>query len=94
MDMRHRRTQSFKRAFESLPPEAKAQAVKAFRLFKDDPHHPSLHIERVQGYPGVWAGRVSDRIRWTFHFEADEDTGEPICVHRVIGDHDAVYRAP
>jgi hypothetical protein len=92
--MQHRRTEFFKRAFKALTPEAKTQAIKAFRLFKADPHHPSLRIERVQGYPGVWAGRVNERIRWTFHFEEDEETGEPICVHRVIGDHDSVYRSP
>jgi hypothetical protein len=56
--------------------------------------HPSLSIERVDGYPGVWAGQICQKYRWTFHFQQDPNTGERICVHRVIGAHDTVYRNP
>jgi hypothetical protein len=44
--------------------------------------------------PGVWTGRISQKYRWTFHFEADAETGERICVHRMIGGHEEVYRKP
>ena len=55
---------------------------------------PSLSIERIEGYPGLWSGRISRKYRWTFHFEEDSETGERICVHRVIGVHEDVTRKP
>jgi len=92
--MKHRRTHRFVRAFQALPADVKAQAKKAFLLFQEDMSHPSLSIERIEGYPGVWSGRISRKYRWTFHFEADPETGERICVHRVIGPHEDVYHKP
>ena len=92
--MKHRRTPHFVKAFQALPAEVKVQARKAFLLFQKDMSHPSLSIERIEGYPGVWSGRISRKYRWTFHFEEDSETGERICVHRVIGAHEDVYRKP
>lgn len=92
--MKHRRTPRFVRAFRRLPPEIQDQARKALLLFSEDPSHPGLSIERIEGYPGVWSGRISQTVRWTFHFEEDPGTGERICVHRVIGAHEDVYRQP
>jgi hypothetical protein len=92
--MKHRRTARFVNAFESLPNGVKEQARKAFLLFQENPSHPSLSIERIEGYPGVWSGWISQKYRWTYHFEADPETGARICVHRVIGEHEAVYRKP
>lgn len=92
--MKHRRTLRFVKAFASLPSEIKEQARKAFLLFQENPSHPSLSIERIEGYPGVWSGRITQKYRWTFHFEEDSQTGERICLHRIIGPHDEVYRKP
>jgi hypothetical protein len=82
------------KAFKALPAATREQARKAFLLFQENPSHPSLNIERIEGYPGVWSGRISQKYRWTFHFEADPESGERICVHRVIGEHEEVYRKP
>jgi mRNA-degrading endonuclease RelE of RelBE toxin-antitoxin system len=92
--LKHRRTPRFTKAFAELPPDAKEQARKAFLLFQDNLSHPSLNIERIEGYPGVWSGRISQKYRWTFHFEEDLDTGDRICVHRMTGGHEEVYRKP
>lgn len=92
--MRHVKTRRFIKAFETLPPQVKAQARKAFALFCQDMSHPGLSIERIAGYPGVWSGRISQKYRWTFHFEEYAETGERVCVHRVIGAHEDVYRKP
>lgn len=92
--MKHRRAARFVKAFQALPPAVQEQARKAFLLFQKDMAHPSLNVERIEGYPGVWSGRISQNYRWTFHFEADPQTGERICVHRVIGGHEEVYRKP
>jgi hypothetical protein len=91
--MKHRRTPRFVKAFAALPPEVKEQARQAFWLFEQNMSHPSLAIERIEGYPGLWSGRISQKYRWTFHFEESE-SGERICVHRVIGELEAVYRKP
>ncbi|MCX6036211.1 MAG: hypothetical protein NTV38_14775 [Chloroflexi bacterium] len=92
--MRHIKTRRFIRAFEALPVQIQEQARKAFALFCEDQSHPGLNIERIEGYPGIWSGRISQKYSWTFHFEADPATGERICVLRVIGAHDEVYRNP
>jgi mRNA-degrading endonuclease RelE of RelBE toxin-antitoxin system len=91
--MKHRRTPRFVKAFQNLPPDVKEQARKAFLLFQQNMSHPGLAIERIEGYPGVWSGRISQKYRWTFHFE-EAETGERICVHRVIVEHEIVYRKP
>ena len=92
--MKHRRTPRLVRAFQALPSEVRAQARRAFLLFQEDLSHPGLSIERIEGYPGVWSGRIGRKYRWTFHFEADPETGERISVHRVIGGHEDVCRKP
>jgi hypothetical protein len=89
--MRHIKTNRFIKSFESLPEPIKEQAREAFGLFCQNMSHPSLNIERVEGYPGVWSGRITYKYRWTFHFEADPHTGDRICIHRVIGAYDEVY---
>ncbi len=92
--MRHIKTRRFTEAFNALPPHIQEQARKAFALFVTNPSHPSLNIERIESYPGVWSGRITQKVRWTFHYEQDAQTGERVCVHRVIGSHETVYRKP
>ena len=81
-------------AYQALPPEIQEQAKRAFRLFQENMSYPGLSIERLEGYPGVWSGRITRKYRWTFHFEEDPESGERICVHRYIGAHEDVYRKP
>ena len=92
--MKHRRTPRFVAAYQALPPEIQEQAKRAFRLFQDNMSHPGLSIERLEGYPVVWSGRIKRKYRWTFHFEDAPETGERICDHRFIGGHEDVYRKP
>ena len=47
---------SFWRAYQSLPPEAKAQARKVYRLWLRNPRHPSLRFEPEGNY---WSIRVA-----------------------------------
>lgn len=92
--MHHIKTRCFIRSFETLPERIKEKARKAFGLFCEDISLPNLNIERIEGYPGVWSGRISKKYRWTFHFESDPQSGERICVHRVIGAHEDLYKNP
>ncbi len=86
--MKYRRLAAFRRAFEQLPPEIQVKAGKAFLLFRENPRHPSLHVKRVRGLPGVWEGRVDIQYRFTFHYEDDT------VVFRNIGPHDILDTAP
>lgn len=53
--MQHRKTNSFRKAFEALPLETRQLADKSFQLLKANPKHPSLHFKRV---PAGWSARV------------------------------------
>ena len=86
--MKHRKLQSFQEDFDRLPEEIKRKAEKAFRLFKDNPSHPSLQIEQLEGTKGIWHGWIDYHYRWTFCYESDHKTRQTICVHRRIGKHD------
>ncbi len=86
--MKYARTERFKKAAAKLPRETQAKAAKAFKLFKDNPRHPSLGVKRVQGMPEVWEGRIDLNYRFTFHYEGD------VCVFRNIGPHEIVEREP
>jgi hypothetical protein len=42
-----RRSKQFRELFSKLPKEAKDQAYAAYRLFVNDPRHPSLHFKKL-----------------------------------------------
>lgn len=54
---------SFWKRFRSLPDSVQAQARRAYRLFQANPHHPSLHFEKLRGYPNYWSVRVTLNYR-------------------------------
>lgn len=93
--MRHIKTRRFDEAFKDLPSDIQDIARKKFKLFCENMSHPSLQIEKIEGYRDVWSGRITrNKYRWTFHFEKDPETGKHKCIHRVIGLHEDVYRKP
>lgn len=60
------RTTRFKRAAKKLTSQDRDRLAKALLLFEADPSHPSLGIKRVQGTKGIWEGRATDAVRFTF----------------------------
>lgn len=44
--------------FRSLPEEVRAQARKNYRLWKENPYHPSLHFKRVHAYEPLYSVRI------------------------------------
>lgn len=90
--MKYRRLNSFKRDFDELPLEIQALVREKFRLFQNDPGHPSLRIKKMKGHESVWEGHITVGYVFTFHYETDE-SGEPVVVFRRIGSH-AIYRKP
>jgi hypothetical protein len=56
-------TRRFWDLFYSLPRDVQKLAVKNYRLWQSDPHHPSLHFRRLQGSPDRFSVRVGDHYR-------------------------------
>lgn len=40
-------SQRFRRTYKDLPPDIRKEAREAYRLFKNDPQHPSLNFEEI-----------------------------------------------
>ena len=58
--MRHFTSPSFWECYEKLPKHIQRLADKNFELLKEDTHHPSLNLKKVDRY---WAVRVGNRYR-------------------------------
>ena len=51
-------TEDFLACFGRLPDAVKAQARKAYRLWRENPSHPSLHYKRIHGHDSLYAVRI------------------------------------
>jgi len=56
-----RRDKRFKKLFSELPAQVQALAVKNYRLWRDNPWHPSLNFEELA--PGRWSARIGRDFR-------------------------------
>ncbi len=56
-------TRRFWDLFNGLPPEIQKLAIKNYKLWRRDPHHPSLRFRRLQGSGDRFTVRVGDRYR-------------------------------
>ncbi len=54
-------TPNFWEAYAALSPEMKEQARKAYRLWKENPLHPSLHFKKVG--KNLWSARITEGYR-------------------------------
>ncbi|PYK40794.1 MAG: hypothetical protein DME60_06680 [Verrucomicrobia bacterium] len=79
--MKSRTRPSFWRAYDSLDPRTREAARRAYRLFADDPDHPSLRFKKLGGYEHLWSVRISEQYR-----AVGERSGE-IVVWIWIGTH-------
>jgi len=57
--VKSRATPRFWAAYHKLPSEVRDAAQKAYRLFRENPKHPSLHFERVHKQDPVYSVRVT-----------------------------------
>jgi mRNA interferase RelE/StbE len=79
--MKIQTTKPFDRDYENLPESLKDQTDKQLSLFLDNPHHPSLRVKKIKGYPKGWEGRITKNYRFTFQIEGE------IYILRRIGTH-------
>jgi hypothetical protein len=52
-------TDDFLDGFKRLPQTVREQARKAYRLWRDNPSHPSLHFKRIHSIQPLYSVRVS-----------------------------------
>jgi len=57
--VRSRATPRFWAAYRDLPPEIRNVAQKAYRLFRENPGHPSLHFKKVHDRDPIYSARVT-----------------------------------
>lgn len=72
--MKSRLVESFPACFAALPDAVKAQARKSYRLWKDDPAHPSLHFKRIHNHEALYSVRVAKGWRVLGLLEGDTMT--------------------
>jgi len=53
-----RTTERFRRAFGDLEPEVQRRARWAYALFRENPRHPSLRLERIHATRPIYSARV------------------------------------
>ncbi len=87
-------TARFRKASRSLPKPIKKKVARAFALFRENPHHPSLAVRKIQGSANIWEGRIDRFYRFTFEYVDDPESGETICLFRNIGPHDITKTSP
>ena len=51
-------TEDFLACFARLPEAVKAQARKAYRLWRENSSHPSLHFKRIHDHENLYSVRV------------------------------------
>jgi len=58
--MKHYTSSDFWALYRKLPAEIQEIADKNFEILKENPHHPSLHLKRVDE---LWSARIGKHYR-------------------------------
>lgn len=56
-------TDKFRKAFAGLPVDVQNQARQAYRLFIENPYHPSLHFKPIHPTRPIYSVRVGLNYR-------------------------------
>lgn len=56
-------TARFRKHYENLPKNIREQAREAYKLFQQNPNHPSLRFKRVQSSKAIYSARISRDYR-------------------------------
>jgi len=54
---------SFWRAYAALDSRTRDTARRTYRLFAENPDHPSLRFKKLGGYAHLWSVRISEQYR-------------------------------
>lgn len=61
--MKSIRTKEFRELFAQLPNDVQKQAISAYRIFKENPYHPSLHFKCINKAKSWYSVRVNKSYR-------------------------------
>nr|WP_245395092.1 hypothetical protein [methane-oxidizing endosymbiont of Gigantopelta aegis] len=81
--MKHYTSPSFWSAYDMLPQSVKCVADRNFKILKENPYYPSLHLKKINPYWSVRAGiryralaiEINDDLLWFWigsHAEYDK----------------------
>ena len=70
--MKSRATPRFWSSYRQLPSDVQALAQKAYRLFQQDPSHPSLQFKKVHDAEPIYSVRITLACRAVGLREGDE----------------------
>ena len=80
-------TTTFDRLFEKLPKSIQSKAATKTDLFRSNPFHPSLHVEKLRPKQHeVWSFRVDRAYRIIFKFIKPGH-----AEFRYVGHHHSIY---
>ncbi len=74
--------QRWKKSYKNLPKIIRKTANKQYKLFKQDPSHPSLHFKKIHTTQPIYSARINQNYRTIGILTGD------IIVWFWIGSHD------
>ncbi len=69
--MTSKRTKEFRELLSCLPADVQRQAIESYKLFRDDPSHPSLRFKKVHATQPIYSARVSRDYRSLAYLDGD-----------------------
>ncbi len=65
-------TERFRKAFKALPERVRRQAREAYKLFEQNPYHPSLHFKPIHPTRPIYSVRIGRDYRALGVSDGDE----------------------
>ena len=81
----HKTTDHFWSLYQKLPPNIQKKADEQFERLKENPNHPSLRLEKLEGDNVYWSARITRQYRAVALKDAES------FVWFLIGKHEEVY---
>jgi mRNA-degrading endonuclease RelE of RelBE toxin-antitoxin system len=69
--VKSRTVHPFRKLFAKLPPEIQHLAKENYKLWSDNPHHPSIKFEQKKGSKNIFSARIGDHYRALAFMEHD-----------------------
>ena len=69
--MKSRTTEDFRKAFSKLPEEIRRLAKRNYRLWRENPNHPSLQFKKVHPSEPIYSVRIGLHYRAVGLLEED-----------------------
>ena len=74
----------FRKEYAILPSVICRSAEEKLKLLLEDFRHPSLRAKKMEGYLGIWEGRITKNYRFTFQVTKDAYIIRHIGTHNIL----------